>query len=108
MTTFEKTHKNTSQYGYEVNALLATVDINMENIKERAILDSGATAHFLVTEAPTSNVQTAINPPIVRLPDGAQLRSTATCILVLPQLPAAARKGHIIPCLASHTLLSDV
>ena len=56
MENFKRTHKSTSQYGYAENALLATVDINMSNIKEWAILDSGTTSHFLVLEAPTTNV----------------------------------------------------
>ena len=80
----------------------------MENIKEWATLDSGATGHFLVTTAPKSNVQTAINPLVVKLPDGAQVRSTATCILVISRLLAEATEGHIILGLASHSLLSVV
>ena len=90
MENFRRTHKSTSQYGYAANALLATVDINMTNIKEWAILDSGATSYFLVLEAPATNVQPALKPLIVRLPDGAQVSSTATCTLALPKLPAAA------------------
>ena len=70
MPNLQKTHKARSQYGYAANTLLATVDINMRKIKECAILDSGATSHFLVLEAPTTNVQPAINPLIGRLPDG--------------------------------------
>ena len=80
MPVLDKTHKTTSQYGYAANTLISTVDINMENIKEWAILDSGATIHFLVTAASKSNVQLAINPLIIKLPDGAQVRSTAKCI----------------------------
>jgi len=80
----------------------------MTNIKEWAILDLGATSHFLVTEAPMTNVQPSINPLIVRLPDGTQVRSTVTCILALPKLPEAAREGHIISGLASRSILSVV
>ena len=50
MSNLGKTHKTTSQYGYAANALLATADINMANIKEWSIFDSGVTSHFLVTE----------------------------------------------------------
>ena len=71
-------------------------------------MDSGATSHFLVTEAPKTNVQTTVNPLIVRLPDGAQVGSTTTCTLALPKLPVLAREGHIIPGLASNSLFFAV
>ena len=81
----ERTHKTTGQYGYTANTILATVDINMTNIKEWAILDPGATtSHFVVLEAPMTNVQPAINPLMVRLPDGTQVRSTVTCMFRTP------------------------
>ena len=80
----------------------------MENIKEWAILDSGATSHFLVTGAPTSGMTIATNPISVTIPDGSQVQSTHTCTVAIPELPDAARIGHIIPGLASHSLLSVV
>ena len=93
---------------YTANTLLSTVDINMTNTKEWDILDSGATSHFLVIAAPKCNVQPEINPLVIKLPDGAQVRSTAMCILAFPQLPAKAREGHIISDLAAHSILSVV
>ena len=80
----------------------------MENIKEWAILDSGATSHFLVTEAPTSEMTIATMQIRVTIPDGLQVQSTHTCTLAIPELPDAARIGHIIPGLASHSFLSVV
>ena len=80
----------------------------MENIKEWAILDSGATSHFLVTEAPTSEITIATVPIRVTIPDGSQVQSTHTCKLAIPELPDIARIRHIIPGLASHSLLSVV
>ena len=80
----------------------------MENIKEWAILDSGATSHFLVTEAPTSEMTIATMPIRVTIPDGSQVQSMHTCKLAIPELPDVARIGHIIPDLASHYLLSVV
>ena len=88
--------------------LLSTVDINMKSIKEWAILDSGATSHFLVTTAPITNITPASSPLNVKLPDGACVSSTHTCTLNLQQLPTRAREGHIIPVLASHSLMSAV
>ena len=59
-------------------------------------------------DAHTSLVTPAINPLSVTLPDGSKVRSTHQCTLDLPDLPMAARNGHIIPELASNSLLSVV
>ena len=87
---------------------MGTVNLDTTNIHEWAILDSGATSHFLVSAAPTSNKKFAQTPLKVRLPDGGLVSSTHTCHLELPKLPTKARLGHIIPGLASHSLLSVV
>ena len=97
-----------SRYAYAANDLLSTIKFTAANIKEWAILDSGATSHFLIVEAPTRQRDVASDPLIVRLPDGARVKSTHTCELNLSQLPSGARIGHIIPGLASHSLLSVV
>ena len=55
-------YPTSNKYKYAAKALLATVDINMQNFHEWAILDSGATIHFLVTTAPTTDRQEATNP----------------------------------------------
>ena len=85
---------------------LSTININPSNIHTWAILDSGATGHFLVTMAPKSSVSPENNPIRVALPTGDTVQSTHTCTLALPQLPAKARGGHIIPGLAAYSLLS--
>ena len=77
----------------------------MKNVREWAILDSGATSHFLVLEAPMTNVRPAKTPLTVKLPDGAHIKSTATCMLAMPDLPSKAREAHIIPGLSHHSLL---
>ena len=87
---------------------LSTINLNQHNIHEWAILDSGATSHFLLTTAPTTNKKAALNPLHVTMPDGDQVQSTHTCDLDIPQLPANARDGHIVPGLAAHSLLSIV
>ena len=84
------------------------MDINLDSIKEWAILDSGMRSHFLVMEAPTSEKTIATMPIKVTIPDGSQVHSTHTCQLAIPELPDNARIGHIIPGLASHSLLSAV
>ena len=50
-------YPTSNKYEYAAKAILATVDINMQNVHEWAILDSGATSHFLVIEAPTTDRQ---------------------------------------------------
>jgi hypothetical protein len=48
----------------------------------------------------------AVTPINFTLPDGATIHSTHTCDLLLPQLPLAATKAHIIPGLSISSLLS--
>jgi hypothetical protein len=76
------------------------------NQKHTAILDSGCTGHYLKVTAPVTNKKLAVTPINVTLPDGALIQSTHTCDLILPQLPLAATKAHIIPGLATSSLLS--
>ena len=101
-------YPTSNKYEYAAKALLATVDINTQNVHEWAILDSGATSHFLVIAAPMTDRQEAKNPLGVKLPDGARVSSTHTCTLAITDLPAKARIVHIIPGLAAHSLLSIV
>jgi hypothetical protein len=88
--------------------LLKTINAYAKTIKRWAILDSGATSHFLMTDAPAFNIMLITTPIIARLPNGEQVHSTHTCTLDLPALPTSTRAAHIIPGLASHSLLSVV
>ncbi len=97
-----------TQCAYAANSLLKTINLNQENIKEWSILDSGATSHFLVVNAPCEDIQPALIPLTVRQPDGAQVKSSHTCSLNIDDLPKNARVAHVIPGLASHLLLSVV
>ena len=85
---------------------LSTVGINLKNIKEWAISDSGASSHFLVVGAPVTNKQVTVAPISVTLPDGDKVHSTHIGYLVMPQLPKNSRECHIIPDLASYSLIS--
>ena len=87
---------------------LSTVDIKLTNIREWAILDSGASSHFLVVGAPVTNKQVAVAPISVTLPDSDQVHSTHIGDLDMPQLPKSARECHIILDLASYSLISVV
>jgi hypothetical protein len=85
---------------------MITTDAN--TIKQWAILDLGATSHFLTTYAPATNILPTATPIIARLPNGDQVHSTHTCTLNIPSLPPGARAAHIIPGLALHSLLSII
>jgi len=71
-----------------------------------AILDSGATSHFFVTNAPVIDIAPALQPLTVQIPDGTRVDSSHTCALDMPQLPKEGRIGHIVPGLAGYSLLS--
>ncbi|KAL3763957.1 hypothetical protein ACHAW5_004642 [Stephanodiscus triporus] len=96
----------TRKYAFAAATLLKTIATDVDTIKRWAILDSGDMGHFLTTDAPASNVQPTTTPIIARLPNGDRVHSTHTCMLDIPTLPRDARAAHIIPGLASHSLLS--
>jgi hypothetical protein len=73
--------------------------------KHIAILYSGCTGHYLKVTAPVTNKKRAVAPINVTLPDGATIQSTHMCDFLLPQLPLAATKAHIIPGLDTSSLL---
>jgi hypothetical protein len=77
----------------------------MDIINKWAILDSGATSNFLTTGAHVTNVKPAQKRIVACLLNGDQVRSTHTGTLDLPDIPAAACLAHIIPGLASHSLI---
>lgn len=69
-------------------------------------MDSGASNHYLTTSALILQKMKTNAPISITLPDGTSVRSTHTCLLDLPMLPLQARQAHIIPDLASHSLIS--
>ena len=75
------------QYAFAAEKLLRTINFDIEDIREWAILDSGATSHFLVVDAPVEEVERTNRPINVRQPDGAIVTSTHTCSLQIPGLP---------------------
>jgi hypothetical protein len=80
----------------------------MDAIRAWAILDSGATSHFLTTVALMTNMRPTSKPIIARLPNGERVHSMHTCTLNIPPLPASVRHAHIIPGLTSHSLISII
>ena len=57
-------------------SLLKIYDVRKENSKDWAVLDSGATSHFLVIDTTATKVTPAENLVIVTLPNGSTLKST--------------------------------
>ena len=82
---------NKSRYTHATNKFLKIIHLNPHNIKNWAILDSGATSSFLMTNAHTSKVIPTKDPITVTLPGNTKILSTHNCELDLPQLPKAAR-----------------
>jgi hypothetical protein len=76
-----------------------------QTLESPIIADTGATGHFLTSDAPYYD-QKAAQPGIsVLLPDGSQLQSTHKAQIRLAQLPAQACEAHIFPKLASGSLI---
>jgi hypothetical protein len=71
-----------------------------------AIADTGSTAHFGTIDAPVINKRPTLNPIFIRNPNGDIMKSTHEAELDLPMLPPAARHIHIVPALASSSLIS--
>ena len=67
---------NHSQYAYAAEKLLAKIDFSVSDIKKWAVLDSGATGNFLVTDAPMVDKRDAHEPLSVTLADGSKVEST--------------------------------
>ena len=59
-----------SQYAFAVQSLLQTVDFNLQDLKDWAILDSGATSHFLITTASVIDILPTTTPLVVQIPNG--------------------------------------
>jgi hypothetical protein len=55
--------------------------------------------------APVTNKKISKMPIQVTLPDGASVKSSHTCDLILPQLPDTAKKTHVIQGLSTSSLL---
>ena len=69
---------NPSKYCYAqvANSILKTINFNLEDSKDWAILDSGATSHFLVTDVSATGISIATNQITVTIPDDTKLTST--------------------------------
>ena len=101
-----KYHKSTNTYSHAENSMLKTVNFNLEDIKQWAILDSGATSHFLITDAPIEDERQTLSSIIAKLPDGCQMTTLREGRMRWRDLPEKARWAHKLPELATHSLIS--
>jgi hypothetical protein len=60
-----------------------------------AVADTGATSLFVMEWLKMENVQITSHPLSINLPDGAIVKSTHTCDIVIPGLPTVLM-GHIV------------
>jgi hypothetical protein len=72
--------------------------------KSHAIVDSGATAIFVMKSAPVNNKRVAQQPLTISLPDGTRVKSTHECDITIPGLPTVLT-GHIVPSLTVASLI---
>jgi hypothetical protein len=73
---------------------------------ETALVDSGCTGHFLLSNAPCLNNTLASNTLTVRLPNGQTMKSTHTATLDIPQLSKVTKAAHVFPAMENNSLLS--
>ena len=72
-----------------------------------AILDSGASSHFLIVGAPLLHKRKTANPIIVTVENEKRVQITHDGALDIPGLPPGARYAHVIPGI-KYSLLSIV
>ena len=75
------------------------------NMQRWAILDSGASSHFLIVIAPLLHKQRAANSITVTVANEERMQSTHDRALDIPGLPPRVRYAHVIPGI-KHSLLS--
>ena len=74
--------------------------------KNMAVVDAGATGHFVLPGTPFTNLKVARHPLNINLPGRDCLTSTDTCTMDIPWLPNDSKEAHIIPGLAHASLIS--
>jgi hypothetical protein len=73
---------------------------------ETALVDSGCTGHFLLSNAQSLNKKVTNNPLTVIFPNGQTMESTHTAFLYIPELSKAASAAHIFSAMENNSLLS--
>jgi hypothetical protein len=86
------------------NAIIAKTATTMSFAATHAVADTGATSLFVMEGLKMDNVQIAMHPLSINLPDGAIVKSTHTCDVVIPGLPNVLT-GHIVRGLTMASLI---
>ena len=84
----------------------STIGAPTPSLQTTAIADTGSTGNFFTVDTPVLNKCPAVHPIAIHNPNGTVMHSTHEAELDMPSLPLAARKGHIVPDLASLPLVS--
>ena len=79
-----------------------------ENPQNWAMLDSGASGHFILATPPIVKKRVAERPLTMKLPNGDTVRSSHVGELYLSLIPSGGRLAQVVPGLASHSLVSVV
>jgi hypothetical protein len=69
-----------------------------------AIADTGATLIFIIEGTPCKNLQPAVHPLTINLPDRTKVKSTHRCDITIPGLPMKL-VGHVVPKLSIALLI---
>ena len=83
------------------------IDTKRTDMRRCAILDSGASSHFLMMNALLLHKRKAANPITLTVAKGERVRRMHDGALDIPGLPPSARYTHVIPGIR-HSLLSIV
>ena len=75
-------------------------------MKDVAILDSGATNHYLKGTTKTPTTKLVKFGPVVHLPDGDTMQATHSTSLQIPELSPTGSQAYLFPKLKSANLLS--
>ena len=70
-----------------------------------AVVDAGATGHFVLPGTPVIDVLPTSRPISINLPNSSVIKSTHTCRINIPWLPERATRAHIVPGLAHTSLI---
>ena len=74
--------------------------------EELGIADSGTTGNFCEVDEPVINKRLDPNPIKIKQPDGTKLMPAYLCNLDIPWLPNDITEVHILPGLATKSLIS--
>ena len=94
-----------NSYAQVENSILKIINFKPEDIENLAILDVGATSHFLVTDASEIGLSVAINPITMKILDDSKLTLIHERELNLLLLPKVAKSGHFIPGMSAYSLM---